>query len=155
MNPITRWWRSKGHGIHSPYAYRIVTEVLPERGRYYAYDRIETMEGSRRLKLLFRLVCELTPRTVCAPGITAEEKEAILLADSRVRFVDSPAEADLSIGALPPELRERQATAVWNTDSGWEDFKKTLNAGMTFSNGKIGIAVNRQGLPRQDFESRF
>ncbi len=155
MNPITRWWRSKGHGIHSPYAYRMVTEVLPERGRYYAYDRIERLPDSRRLKLIFRLVCEFMPTTVHAPGITGTAKEVILLADPRVRFTDNPTEADLLIGIMPTELREGQAAVMRIPGDKWDHYKKTLTRGMTFSNGSIRIAVNRHGLPRQDFESRF
>lgn len=156
MNPLTRWWRSHGHGIHSPYAFRLITTVLPERGRYYAYDEIEAKASiPSRLKLLFRLVCEFEPKTVLVTEISEEEKSVILMADSRVSFVSHPSEADLVIGTLPPDLREGQAAVVWSVGAPWTIFKDNLTAGMTFSNGHYGIAVNRHGLPRQNFESRF
>lgn len=157
---ISRWWRSMGHGIHSPYAYRLVTEVLPERGRYYAYDGLERLYGrkSRRLKLLFRLVCELRPQTVCPSTLPREEKQAVLEADSGTVFVDDPAEASLTILSAPPEtgeLKEGQAMLSWSTGPRWAGFKRSMTRGMTFSNGHIGIAIARHGLPRQDYETRF
>lgn len=155
MNRITRWWRSCGHGIHSPYAYRLITSVLPERGRYYAYDEIELMSDPRRLKLLFRLVCEFRPSTVLDMMLDDEEKEVILMADSRIRFVEQPDEADLVVGSLPLVLREGQAAVNWSAGHTWRTYKAMLRSGMTFSNGRYGIAVNRPGLPRQNFESLF
>lgn len=155
MNMLTRWWRSRGHGIHSPYAYRLITSVLPERGRYYAYDEIEMMSDPARLKLLFRLVCEFRPATVLDMMLDDEEKEVILMADSRIRFVDQPDEADLVVGSLPLVLREGQAAVIWSAGHTWRTYKAMLKAGITFSNGRYGIAVNRQGIPRRDYESRF
>ncbi|MDE5724678.1 MAG: hypothetical protein K2I12_01520 [Duncaniella sp.] len=155
MNSLTRWWRSKGHGIHSPYAFRLITEALPERGRYYAYDEIEQLPDSRRLKLLFRLVCEFTPSTVYGFMISDNERAVMLMADSRIRFVDSLEEADLIVGILPVVLREGQAAVYPSTARAWTNFKRLLREGMTFSNGRTGVAVNRHGIPRQDYESRF
>lgn len=155
INPLLRWWRSRGHGIHSPYAYRLVTSVLPERGRYHAYDEIEKMSDPSRLKLLFRLVCEFKPATVLDMMIDDEEKEVILMADPRITFVDQPGDADLIVGSLPFVLREGQAVIHWSTGSAWRTFKSLLTGGMTFSNGRYGIAVNRPGLPRQNFETKF
>lgn len=155
MGFISRWWRSKGYGIHSPYAFRLVTEVLPERGRYYAYSEIERMSDSSRLKLLFRLVCEFRPATVFGPFLCDDEKAVILMADSRVRFVTEPDDADLVIGFLPRLMREGQVAVLWSSDGVWSEFKTFRHSGMTFSNGRYGIAVNRPGIPRQDFETRF
>ena len=33
----------KGHGIHSPFVFDFVTEVLNDRKRYYAYEQVEDM----------------------------------------------------------------------------------------------------------------
>ncbi len=40
MNSLSRYKRSKGFGIHSPFAYRFITRVLHERLPYYAYSEI-------------------------------------------------------------------------------------------------------------------
>lgn len=63
---LRRRWRARGHGIHSPFAYRMVTSVLRERGRYYGYEVLEKRCGEdvRWLKLVFRIVCALEPGSV-------------------------------------------------------------------------------------------
>src|SRR6202035_4411033 len=35
---------SKGHGIHSPFVYEFVTEVLNDRRSYYSYEKIEEVK---------------------------------------------------------------------------------------------------------------
>ena len=56
-----RWVRGRGFGIHSPFAYRFVTEVLRQRLPYYGYADIS---GDPRIRLLFRLVVEFRPEHV-------------------------------------------------------------------------------------------
>ena len=45
MNPFSayrKWRHSKGFGVHSPYAYRFVSDVIrPGRYGFYAYERVE------------------------------------------------------------------------------------------------------------------
>lgn len=49
-NALYRFKRSKGFGIHSPFAYSFVVDVLREKLAYYAYDKIrETRENARTL----------------------------------------------------------------------------------------------------------
>lgn len=47
-----RWWRSRGFGIHSPFAYVFVDEVVRNRYAYYAYAplRRAVKNSGRRLK---------------------------------------------------------------------------------------------------------
>ncbi|HSK12057.1 MAG TPA: hypothetical protein VK907_02525, partial [Phnomibacter sp.] len=33
----------KGHGIHSPFVYELVTNVLNDRGNYYCYEPVEAL----------------------------------------------------------------------------------------------------------------
>ena len=40
LTAIRRYHRSKGHGIHSPFAFSFVLNVLRERHPYYAYEEI-------------------------------------------------------------------------------------------------------------------
>lgn len=50
VNRYKRWRHGHGFGVHSPYAYRLVRDVLrPGRGyAYYAYADIDHMLNSRR-----------------------------------------------------------------------------------------------------------
>lgn len=77
---LARHHRSRGFGIHSPSAYRFVTQVLRERCPYYAYDDMGTLRkallasGARDLisdhdaRLLFRIVNHFTPRHILLVG---------------------------------------------------------------------------------------
>lgn len=72
-----RWWRTRGFGIHSPFAFCFVSEVLRERYAYYAYERIGRLVAERgrddRLsfsgaKTLFRIAARLDCREAILAG---------------------------------------------------------------------------------------
>ena len=75
-----RWRHSKGYGVHSPYAYRFVTEVLkPGNYGYYAYHQLESFNRNlktrrvsffREAKFLIRLAIFLKTKRI----ITYKEK---------------------------------------------------------------------------------
>lgn len=152
MGRIRDWWRSRGHGIHSPFAFRIVTTVLRERGRYYAYDVIDRHPDAAWYKLLFRLICEFEPRRV--GGILSDnERKVIRMADSRVEFVADGADFIVADEVTYPV---ETVTVVRDLSAmDWERAKHEITDGMTFTNGKVGLIVPRASLPRQDFRSRF
>lgn len=76
----TRIWQRRGFGVHSPYAYRLITEVLREKARFYAYDEIQYIlnnsSGQRadykvkkkRGRLLFRIVNRYQPEQILEIG---------------------------------------------------------------------------------------
>lgn len=67
-----------GYGIHSPFAFGLLTQVLYNPGYYYAYARLDKqytlrdrlLRPRRRAidRLLFRLSNALQPRTLCMVG---------------------------------------------------------------------------------------
>lgn len=72
-----RWWRTRGFGIHSPFAFCFVSEVLRERYAYYAYERIGRLVAEHgrddRLsfsgaKTLFRIAARLDCREAVLAG---------------------------------------------------------------------------------------
>lgn len=174
---LKRAWRSRGFGIHSPFAYRFVTRVLREDGEYYAYTSLRrvavTGRRFRNISLIFRLVCEFRPRFVVLSGRHDNSlAQAVTLADSGVRIVgtlpESAAETDsflyVSLGAdgsgiedVLTEIQARGGVGVWiDIPRGLRDrLKEGLHCGMTFSNRRAFLAVCRQDLPRQDFEVNF
>lgn len=163
---VKRWWRSRGHGVHSPFAFRFITMVLRGRGVYYASAELEAMPEAEWNTLLFKLVCEFEPSEVWADGpLTECEARAIALADSRVRVAeeaegDRPNRPNKPNGANKARLIRLRSgkgdvTAVRDIARWpelWSEVRGSLSAGMTFSNGRYGIAVSRPDLPRQDFE---
>lgn len=101
---ITALWRhhrSRGFGIHSPFAFGFVTQVLREKSPYYAYDRIDALRrevlvaarhehprrrviGLHKLLMLFRITNFFNPQRILllgtAHGMTAS---AMLQVSSR------------------------------------------------------------------------
>ncbi len=139
---VRRWWRGKGHGVHSPFAFRFIRCVLRENGAYYASSELARMDNSEWLGVLFRLVCEF-----------AGERCAVEMADSRTVIAYS-GERD----RIVMKCRGLSVTVVrdvLSSRSRWEDMKSGMRCGMTFTNGKVGIVVPRADLPRQDFEINF
>ncbi len=158
-----KWWRhGKGFGIHSPFAYKLVSEVLNQRHGYYGYAHLGR---DRRLRLLLRLVAFFRPTAVMLLSAQPDLlRRTVALADSRVAFgSDSP---DMLVAdaadtnavdivrhitgscrvALILNLSHAEAVAI----------KKALPVGMTFDNRRGTLVVTAfSHLPRQDFDVRF
>ena len=102
---LRRYSRSKGFGIHSPFAFDFVLRVLRERCRYYAYTDIENQrrqalllasEHTRRpsvislknAKMLFRIICRFHPSLILQCGTTdGVSSFAMLNVDSNSRLI--------------------------------------------------------------------
>lgn len=161
IDRLNRWRHSRGFGIHSPFAFRFVTEVLCQQLPYYAYARIGR---DKRLRLLFRLIVEFQPERVSIlsaqpellertvqfaipRAIITDEAPAMLVIDA----ADTPADtcARLLAGgphALILNASRKEAAAI----------KKAVPHGMTFDNqhGTIVVAAHRH-LPLQHFTATF
>lgn len=66
-----RWRHRRGFGIHSPWAYEIITEALCTKSQFYKFQEIEGTEADRQL---FRLFVWLKPKRYVAAG---GEKQAL------------------------------------------------------------------------------
>lgn len=160
LKRLKRLYRSRGHGIHSPFAYHFVTGVIGERGGFYAYDELATLQGDRHqhhvARLLHRVAVFFNPAVI---GISGELPElylrAVELSDSRCRVMpvdecDTPPGLIVVAGSAPcgtlPELpRSRQGLIFL-------DRAVTPSDAMSFSNGEMSIVVRDSRLPSQHFE---
>ncbi|WP_295731814.1 hypothetical protein [uncultured Muribaculum sp.] len=86
ITAVNRYKRSRGFGIHSPFAFKFVLRVLREQSAYYAYTDIDErraiaaslahkVEGKRpklismkSAKMLFRIACYFHPEVMLQVG---------------------------------------------------------------------------------------
>ena len=82
---VMRFRHRRGYGIHSPFAFRFVTGVIYERGRYYAYDALREIYNAaphryglrwKDCQLLFRLANFQHPATCLLRGFKADSLPA-------------------------------------------------------------------------------
>ena len=178
--PLGRARRSRGFGVHSPFAFRFITLVLRDsRSVYYSTGKIRDFAAGRRrrrnLAMLFRIVCDRKPQTlVLPPDLPEAERRVIHMADSRLQPI-TPAEAlTLPAGSCRlficlPELSAENLQAGRRVLSSEDSTLVLLRADsqrlatlkdglvhiMTFTNGKYAVLVSRHGLPMQNFEINF
>lgn len=66
---LKRFRKRRGYNVHSPFAFNFITTIIYQRGTYYRYRDINElprfeMETRRILKLIFRLVNFMQPKTI-------------------------------------------------------------------------------------------
>lgn len=246
---LGRYRHSKGFGIHSPFAFGFVLNVLRERCPYYAYQTIEeyrsgAKQSARHLpghpriislknaKMVFRVTNYFNPPQVLQIGtsygissasmlsvsgkmgitlyepnfdnstiakeILSDFGERVVVTKDIDRAVDTykerleqvpertaecPGHINLfgGTGAVPFVLINsmgdsekvcvgqyldsmattggvvimRNLSRNRNVLELWQDYRKRLSVGMTFSNEKLAIIVVSPKLPRQDFSMWF
>ncbi len=86
---IYTWWQrlrhSRGFGIHSPFAYRFITEVLNQPYAYYAYDSLPLHPQ----RLIYRVALSFGPGAAycCAPPQYEKAARMALPAKGEIKFV--------------------------------------------------------------------
>lgn len=98
-----RWLTRKGFGVHSPWAYDLIDNVINERHPYYAYEDLYTFwekapqympqYPQSRDELLFRLVNRFAPQYILEVGTGAGVSTGYLASvskKSKVVTVDFP-----------------------------------------------------------------
>jgi hypothetical protein len=157
---LTRLRHGHGFGVHSPWAYRVITEVIGEHAKYYAYPEIDQLFGRRRktARTVFRLLVFLQPSRVdvvgdkrwhelaAKAGVHASGKTTTLIVDNPDEFIGF-GDAETVIFTCLGSTEGRNL---------WRKNMKSLTQGMAIdSHRKIGIICFRRGLPRQTIHARF
>lgn len=96
-NQIKRFRYRKGYGVHSPFAFRFITEVINESSPYYSYIEIENLKtdsGEKKnkldckvLKLVFRLVNRFQPRQFLEVGSEPSLEFPVTLAKRNIQYL--------------------------------------------------------------------
>lgn len=160
-----RYMRGRGFGVHSPFAFNFIRDVVGETRhcRYYAYKRLEQLAKENRgidastLKLIFRIACRMQPATFkCSGQWGVAAAKCIKLAVPSAKESTQPT-ADMWIvsrGAdtMPPLDEEAVVVAV-DCQAATDMLAATdLEYGMVFRKGKLAVGVLREHLPRQNFD---
>lgn len=164
---LRRAARSRGHGVHSPFAYRFITEALhcPKGCRYYAESELEQLPPAvrRSAVLALRIHAHLPSLPVVASGVSRDSLEALTVALPGLTPVDTLPERpallimgrDCTLDPLPL-LDAGGAVQICHADlPGVRHLRAGMKRGMTFASRDHLVAVGLHHLPRQDFDLNF
>lgn len=180
----SRLRRSRGFGIHSPFAFDLVLRTLRECAPYYAYadlDRLrreatDSREGHGRvpsaadLRLLVRLVARFRPRRVLvSDDPTGLLAAAVTLADDRITLGHGDEPADMVIltgrGDTPAAVDAARDAVMRggvallldrrHSPDAARHITDPMRRGMTFTSRHKLLAVGDPRLPRQNFDILF
>lgn len=166
-----RYFRSKGFGVHSPFAYAFICDVMREKGySYYSYSRIAQLAPSssadrRTLRLVARLISHFSPDCIYASGrLSPHILTVASLIRKGIRSTADPREASflwIGKGGVYPEERsewgfdDKPFRVVVMTHRNNEAAKAVSDAmphGMCFNSSESSVAVVTPRLPRQNFD---
>lgn len=164
-----------GYGIHSPFAFSFVTEVIYNPGTFYAYANIEkslsglkdTTLRAKDGKLLMRLANFERPDVCCVQGISLHGIEISCLAagNRHTRFTEKLEMANMivarqwtkHIDALLAHLKTGGMLVLFDISSTrerrntWRWVKQQAQACVTFDLCYFGIVFFRTDLYRQHY----
>ena len=156
-----RWIRRKGFGIHSPWAFEFVIDVLFSNHRFYAFD---TLGGATSHEQLFKIVNWIRPAEVVlntdekaeSKYLTTPLESNKLASKGRVFYYDRYYHTILDIDTECQEFLNDDCVIVDGittaSDEAWERLK---NSGMTTSTFELydrGIAFFDKGRQRQNYQ---
>lgn len=154
---LKRLRSSRGFGIHSPFAYNFVLNVLRERYPYYAYDEII----ERDYRLLYRIALSLCPseiRGTCVPHDVIRNLPSASRNRAGKSFPLYVITKDATFAS--EDISAPYAALILDIDA---EMKKVLRRltdsmdgyGMVFSNPRRAVVVADPDLPRQNFSINF
>lgn len=99
---LRRFRKRRGYGVHSPFAFQLITRVFFEKGEFYAYSDLERLFPHQRTsdtslrndRLLFRLVNDCQPRNMVVVGDGCEISARYLQAGCRRAALSHSSSAD-------------------------------------------------------------
>ncbi len=173
-NPLV-WLRrlghSRGYGVHSPYAYDLLTQVIYSPGRYYdcvhldrRLSRLSRLMEHRRIvvdRLLFRLSNRWQPRYVYAPEADSRELDYLMAGCRRARLITKPFATRPFLAyvknprkPLPLTMPVGSMLIVGRLSRNrkqWEAFLQGSKASITFDLYDVGIALFIKRYSRLDY----
>lgn len=174
---LQRLRHGRGFGVHSPWAYRFIREVLRERLPYYAYPEVDSLAkgwpgGREHARMLMRIAAFMQPCVaavgdaalsaaagrIVTLGCAAAQVQAEITAgaDFIVLLPGAAFDADAVLTAAAaegtvviPDRRPAELKAVL------ERLRTELPTGHTFVNGSGAAIYAGNEAPAQTFQVRF
>ena len=160
-NPLVWLMRIRhrcGYGVHSPFAFSFLTDVVYERTPYYAYSTLDealplahSMRRRKGLHLIFRVANWLQPAVAVLPQ--AGCRHALVLAHA-------PAcGADLIVLREPDEQAAQMVRAggvlILDNLQQHREWFRCLPATVTFDLYDLGVAIYEERLTKQHYIINF
>ncbi len=186
LNPLVwlrRFRHRCGYGVHSPFAFQFITEVLYERGAYYAYRQLDLqlpafvrllrLRPLKLLHMLFRVANYVHPRHACHLGADPLPLSYMRSAVPSAQWADTLCDAALfSLDLLYVDLRHLAAPVpdllnALHPDSVlifdhlrhnlplWQQLLADPRVAITFDLYDVGILMFNKRLNRQDYIVNF
>lgn len=162
-----RWRHSRGYGVHSPSAYRLVMEVIRPSTlyAYYAYPLLHSLAGgeysARELKLLYRVLVDFHPTTVCINGSDTLKSVVQLALPEAEICAAGVGKADFAVVGrdceecpVPPCGCEA-AFFFGRRHKALDMMTEGMRRGHIFLGKRHALIVNRADLPFQTFTLNF
>lgn len=157
-----------GYGVHSPFAFRFLTEVVYERTPYCAYTTLDaalpwSLRSRRKkgLHLLLRLANWLQPQVVVVPGDASIARSYLQAGCRRAALCESlPAcGADMVLLREPDDEAARAAREggmlVLDGLQRHREWLRNLPATLTFDLYDVGVAIYEPRLYKQHYIINF
>lgn len=156
---LRRWRHSRGFGVHSPSAFRLIREVLRPSRRYvfYAYAEIAEMSSDKEeyaeLSLIFRLLVDFQPSKVAVKGCSQNVGKVAKLALPSAQINNEyTSDSDFVIcSKTDGEEIPYQPEALLILG----ETKPTREYGHVFTSPRRTLIVNRHDLPFEVFDLNF
>ena len=135
--------RSRGHGVHSPFAYRFVREVLRQPYAYYIYPELDEAARSegrdpRVVRAMYRTALFFAPTPVEVQSAHSDAVEMALKAGNS--------------HLCNPKETARCIIATDNAIDGVIRYWEQADSGMLFHTPEAAFFVKSKLLPHQRFD---
>lgn len=158
----------KGFGVHSPFAFRFVRNVLAQPNPYYCYGKLNRIAkhsgmNPRLVKLAFRLALFARPSTAYVPralpvfatAIAEGSPHSEIISDSsttppQLAIVENANDLPAAAACVQAQGIVMVVKADHHPDL-LQDIWQQTSAGMLFHATSVAVIVARTHLPRQAF----
>jgi hypothetical protein len=165
---LARFRHRKGYGVHSPFAFRFITDVIYERQPYYAYRELDkALPFSKQFRqrkgyhLLLRIANHLQPETILLPKDAWWEKRYLQSGCKRARIKCEPATGEVSMCLLREPADEvlqhlgEQSVLLLDNLHRHREWFRNLPSVVSFDLYDLGIAFFDKQYNKQYYKVNF